>query len=191
MNKLDLPDEDEEREIYYVTREILSQFGYERYEISNYALTGKKCRHNLGYWTRKNYLGLGLGSSSMVDNVRWKNISELDGYISLMSTAGSLDGIRTETRKLSHKDQMEEFMFLGLRTMQGITKEEFFETFKTDYDYIYGAVTTELVMDGLLKIEESEVEDPLTSFMKTQTRVFLTDKGIDVSNKVLAEFLQE
>lgn len=187
---LALPDEDEEREIYYITKEILEKFGYTRYEISNYALPGKECRHNCGYWTRKDYLGLGLGSSSFIDNVRWKNCSDLETYIDLI-TQGRTGELKCEEEKLSHKDQMAEFMFLGLRMKQGIVKEDFFEQFGMDYDYVYGEVTQEMYDRGLLDIAESETEDPLTSFMKTRTRVFLTDKGIDVSNRVLAEFMPD
>jgi len=188
---LNLPDEDTEREIYYATKEVLAQFGYTRYEISNYALPGKECRHNCGYWSRKNYLGLGLGSSSMVDNVRWKNTDGLETYIKLMNEGKPLDALRCEVENVSYKEQMEEYMFLGLRMMKGIVKEEFFETFKADFDFIYGNVTRELLDQGLLVETEEEYEDPLTSFPVTRTRISLTDKGIDVSNRVLAQFLQE
>lgn len=188
---LHLPDEDTEREIYYATKEILGQFGYERYEISNYALPGKECVHNCGYWTRKNYLGLGIGSSSMVDNVRWKNTDELEYYINCMSAGKGLDALHTDVENVSYKEQMEEYMFLGLRMVKGITKEEFFETFKTDFDFIYGSVARELLDQGLMEEVEEEYEDPLTSFPMTKTRIFLTDKGIDVSNRVLAQFLQD
>ena len=190
---LAIPNEDDEREIYHCTKEILEKFGYERYEISNYALPGRECRHNCGYWTRQNYLGIGLGSSSMVDNVRWKNIEDLNEYISLMGgeTGNVPDGLRTEVEKISHKEQMEEYMFLGLRMMRGITKEDFFETFKTDYDFVYGIITDELMNDGLLVTVETEKEDENSYAPVTETRVFLTEKGIDVSNRVLAEFLQD
>lgn len=165
---LALPDEDEEREIYYSAGENLGKAGYRQYEISNYARAGYECRHNLGYWQRKNYLGLGLGASSMVDNVRWKNTSDMKKYL-------SGEDIKEEEQKLSRKEQMEEFMFLGLRVSDGISREKFFEDFKVDYDYIYGEKTYELVSDGLLESDEEGVR--------------LTKRGVDVSNRVLAEFL--
>ena len=208
---LALPDEDEEREIYYATKEVLSQFGYERYEISNYSLPGKECRHNCGYWQRANYLGLGLGSSSMVDNVRWKNISDLDEYIRLMSSVdiktqepsgteknedgewkqsmSALDIIKCDVEQLSHKDQMAEYMFLGLRMMEGITKEDFIDTFGVDIDFVYGEQLCRLEEDGLIRTQPKETEDPVTGISKTVTRVFLTDRGIDISNRVFAEFI--
>lgn len=185
---LAVPDEETEREIYYCTKELLTQFGYDRYEISNYALPGRECRHNIGYWSRANYLGLGLGASSMVDNVRWKNITDLDQYIDL---SGSFDSIRTDIEEVSYKDQMAEYMFLGLRMSKGISKEAFISEFRTAYDYVYGLVTDKLIDDGLLQITETEYEDELTGRPMTDTRVSLTDKGVDVSNRVFAEFMPD
>ena len=77
----DLPSEEEERAIYYRTEELLEKVGYHRYEISNYAREGKECRHNLGYWERREYLGIGLGAASLVDNARYKNTDDLLFYI--------------------------------------------------------------------------------------------------------------
>ncbi len=168
--QLNLPDEDTEREIYYYTRDFLEKTGYRRYEISNYAKPGMECVHNCGYWRRRDYLGLGLNASSMVDNTRWKNIADLDKYLS-----GCSENIREEQEQLSHKEQMEEFMFLGLRMTDGISKSKFFETFKQDYDFTYGAITQRLKEMGLLQADADNVR--------------LTDRGFDVSNTVLAEFL--
>ena len=165
---LALPDEDEEREIYYEAGRVLGKAGYRQYEISNYALPGFECRHNTGYWRRENYLGMGLGASSMVRNTRWKNTSDIKAYIGGACT-------REEMRNLSLKEQMEEFMFLGLRLSDGISKSKFFETFKTDFDYIYGPAVYDLEGKGLIESDEDNVR--------------LTGRGVDVSNMVLAEFL--
>lgn len=165
---LALPGEDEEREIYYAAGELLGKAGYLQYEISNYALAGRQCRHNVGYWRRENYLGLGLGASSMVNNVRWKNTSKMETYLK--------EGfVKEEVQALTVKDQMEEFMFLGLRLSEGISKARFFESFKTDFDFIYGAKVHELEISGLVETEGD--------------RMRLTKRGADVSNRVLAEFL--
>ncbi len=168
--QLDLPDEDTERAIYYYTRDFLEKTGYRRYEISNYAKPGMECVHNCGYWRRRDYLGLGLNASSVVDNTRWKNIADLDKYLS-----GCSENIREEQEQLSHKEQMEEFMFLGLRMTDGISKSKFFENFNQDYDFTYGAITQRLKEMGLLQADADNVR--------------LTDRGFDVSNTVLAEFL--
>lgn len=77
----DLPSEEEEREMYALTEKLLAAAGYHRYEISNYALPGRECRHNLVYWKRGNYVGFGLGAASMVENVRFENIREMQKYL--------------------------------------------------------------------------------------------------------------
>ncbi|WP_289300962.1 radical SAM family heme chaperone HemW, partial [Sporofaciens musculi] len=105
----ELPSEEEERRMYWRTAEILRGYGYCRYEISNYALPGYECRHNLGYWNRTEYLGIGTGAASLMDNRRWNYGEEPVG--------------------LSVREQMEEFMFLGLRKMEGVSKAKFEESF--------------------------------------------------------------
>ena len=171
--KLDLPDEDTEREIYYYTREFLSKAGYQRYEISNYARPGFACRHNEGYWTRTDYLGLGLHASSLINNTRWKNTDQLEQYLSWEGKAP--ERIREEKESLSREEQMEEFMFLGLRMTQGVSRRRFFELFGQDLDYTYKEVLPKLKAMDLIRSEGDTV--------------CLTDRGVDVSNTVLAEFL--
>ena len=80
-DKLSLPEEETERQMYYRTKERLKQAGFERYEISNYAKKGYRCRHNVRYWQRENYLGIGLGAASMIEDVRFKNTEWLDEYL--------------------------------------------------------------------------------------------------------------
>lgn len=165
-----LPSEEEERQMYRFTQEYLGKKGYRRYEISNYAKPGKECAHNIGYWDRSDYLGLGLGASSMVDNRRFSNIEVLTEYL-------KWDFTYHNVQELSHKDQMEEFMFLGLRMMEGISKAAFLKAFSVPVDSIYGPVLKKLEKQGLLVDEDG--------------RICLTDNGIDVSNYVFTEFLQD
>ena len=164
-----LPSEEEERDIYYFTRDMLEKSGYKRYEISNFAVPGFACSHNIGYWKRENYLGLGLHASSMVANVRWKNTDDLSAYIQ------DPENVHEEEQKLTVKEQMEEFMFLGLRLTQGITRTDFVNTFHRDIDLVYGPVLDDLYDQGMIEFAEDAIR--------------LTQKGIDVSNQVLAEFL--
>ena len=77
----ELPDEDEAYKIYKTTQTILKDAGYIQYETSNFARKGYECKHNIGYWTRENYLGIGLGAASLIENVRCTNISDIDKYI--------------------------------------------------------------------------------------------------------------
>lgn len=168
----DLPSEEEERVIYYRTEELLEAAGYYRYEISNYAKKGKECKHNLGYWDRTNYLGIGLGASSLMDNTRFKNTDDLDYYLEY---ADKLDEIQECVEKLSVQEQMEEFMFLGLRKMNGVSIAEFENVFGKTIEECYGVQLKKLIKENLLK--------------KKDDRVILTKHGIDVSNYVLGEFL--
>lgn len=156
-----LPSEEEERAMYYETKSFLSSKGYDRYEISNYAKPGYECRHNLSYWERVNYLGLGLGAASFLGNVRRSNQTELSEYLK-----GNFEGV---TEPLSAVNAMEEYFFLGLRKMQGVDW--------TPYQKQYEKTVERLVKDGLLEIEGNHIR--------------LTELGIDVSNYVLSEFLVE
>ena len=147
--------------MYYDTGDILKAEGYERYEISNYARPGFACRHNLGYWERKEYLGLGLGASSLMGGVRYRNHKNLTAYL-----AG--DYTHEEVQRLSRREEQEETMFLGLRKTEGVLlTQELMEA--------YEEVFAKLEQQGLLVLENG--------------RARLTDLGIDVSNYALAEFL--
>lgn len=168
-NEDKLPSEETERRMYYRTREILEEYGYRRYEVSNFAKPGYECRHNLGYWERKEYAGFGLGAASLIGNRRYNNVSDLEEYIK------DCGNRKVNEEQLEKKDVMAEFMFLGLRKSDGIDKRDFHKAFGVDYQEVYGGITAELVKKGFLYSEGNDIR--------------LTDLGIDVSNVVLAEFL--
>ena len=178
---LDLPSEEEDREMYHKTAEILQDFGYHRYEISNYARDGFECEHNKVYWKRGNYLGLGLGAASMVDNVRWTNTRKTDDYISCLSGNNSITEVRENVEKLALKDRMEEFMFLGLRLTKGVDLAEFESLFGKKIEEVYNEVICKYAEWGLLRrfVEEKTGHEHLC----------LTTKGLDVSNTVMADFI--
>lgn len=170
--ELQIPDEDTDRQMYELTRTVLKEHGYQRYEISNYAKPERECRHNLAYWRMQEYLGIGLGASSYFMGNRFSNTSDLQAYLSEKP-----DRHCAETHVLSRKEEMEEFVFLGLRTMKGICKFEYKKRFGLSLDEVYPELLPELLQNGLLA--ESDNRD----------RIYLTNHGIDVSNYVLAEFL--
>lgn len=172
--KLNLPDEDTEYRMYEDTAGILAEYGYEQYEISNYAKKALACQHNVGYWTRKEYLGLGLGAASLWGNQRFSNTSDFSAYL---KESGSPEKIRENRETLSLEDEMSEFMFLGLRMTEGVSKAEFLEGFGTPIESVYGNVLDKYKSVGLLEEKEG--------------RIFLTRAGIHVSNGVMAEFLLE
>lgn len=167
-----LPDEDTEREMYYMTGHLLGEAGYNRYEISNYAKKGYECKHNTAYWKRIDYIGMGLGASSCMDDVRFKNTSDMDEYMS--GAFPNLDD--EETCKLSVEDKMSEFMYLGLRMMEGVSKKEFLRQFGKPFDEIFGEVTAKMENRELVVVEDEDI-------------IRLTPLGIDVSNTVLAQYL--
>lgn len=182
-----LPDEEQERLMYRETEQILAQAGYERYEISNYAKKGYACRHNLVYWQGGDYLGLGLGSSSYMDDVRFHNTTDLDTYVN--------QGAYVEDREeLSVQAKMEEFMFLGLRVIAGVSGTEFEKRFGKTMEDVYGDVLRKHEEEGLLQIERKEdrKEAAAAEPAKGKTnieKVMLTTNGVDVSNYVFADFL--
>lgn len=170
--ELDLPDEEEERLMYEATKDILGQYGYAQYEISNYALLGKECCHNIGYWERDSYLGIGLGAASMIDNVRFSNTTDMNKYL---QSAGDPDKIHENIEPLNSKEQMEEFMFLGLRLMKGIGRERFYELFGVQIETVYGKQIERFLNEGLLKEDNN--------------RLTLTRRGVSLSNQVFVDFL--
>ena len=216
--KLDLPEEDVEREMYHLTKTILSEAGYQRYEISNYAKPGFACRHNIRYWRREPYLGFGVGAASMYGELvsfavnsalkgsKQTAISPNEGDIKnyFISCCGRFSGQYRRTNDtdfirylrhydlsesgggkawdgentttcLSLKDAVEEFMFLGLRMTDGVSVREFYDAFGFSMDDIYGDVIRKYIENGLLE--------------RGDDRIALTERGLDVSNVVMEEFL--
>lgn len=173
--------EELDRQMYLYTREYLGQQGYERYEISNYAKPDRECRHNCVYWQGGQYLGVGLGASSYLQGYRFSNqrtFQEYAGYVRSMEEREVWkDFAFGELQHLSKKMEMEEFCFLGLRMQRGISRKEFQERFQCSLDQVYGKILPGLLAGGLLAEEGF------------RDRIYLTDRGIDVSNRVLAEFL--
>lgn len=185
-----LPNEDEVYRIYKMTQDYLNRAGYGQYEISNFAQPGYECEHNIGYWTRRNYLGLGLGAASLIENVRYTNTTDLyeyiDGTINLSAKMFEQEescgmtqvcgtNLNTYAGIVSRKAQMEEFMFLGLRMNEGVTRDRFFREFGISIEGIYKDVLDHMKAEDLLYIENGQIR--------------LTDRGMDLGNYVMSQFL--
>lgn len=170
--QLNLPDEDTEYNMYEATSRILKEYGYEQYEISNYAKEGRCCRHNVGYWTRRDYLGFGLGASSLYGKDRFANTADMKKYL---ENSSSPELIREREPVLTREDEMAEFMFLGLRMTKGIAKTDFRQKFGCTMETVYGDVLKKYEAMGLL--------------LEKDGRIFLSREGIHVSNSVMADFL--
>ncbi|MEG1004092.1 MAG: radical SAM family heme chaperone HemW [Clostridium sp.] len=170
--KLNTPSEEDERKMYELTKEILEKNNYKQYEISNYAKEGKECEHNKVYWKLDEYLGVGVSASSYIDEKRIKNIDNIKKYINKIRTN---EDVSESIINNTLKEDMEEFMFLGLRLIDGISLAEFKQKFSKDMMEVYGTV-----IDKNKKLNLIEEKDG---------RILLTDKGIEVSNWVMSEFI--
>ncbi len=173
--ELILPDEDCERQMYRDTKKRLSAAGFSRYEISNYARPGYACRHNCGYWRRVDYIGLGLGAASLFRNVRFHNGRDLESYLRAPL------GCREDVEVLTEAEQMEEFLFLGLRLVGGVSEERFRETFGRSLKEVYGPVIRKNRSDGLLRWRTDAADGG--------RYLALTERGLDLSNYVMSQFL--
>ncbi|EHK2326422.1 oxygen-independent coproporphyrinogen III oxidase [Clostridium perfringens] len=171
-DKLKLPTEEEERKMYHLAKRILEENGFNQYEISNYAKEGKECRHNLAYWNMDNWIGVGSAAASYINGKRIKNISSVEEYINSIKDKGEAV---EEIINNSKNDNMEEFMFMGLRKINGIDENEFKNRFSMNINDVYGEILNKYIGEGLL-IRESG-------------RIFLSEKGIEISNVIMADFL--
>lgn len=167
-------DEDTDRQMYDLTKEILGRHGYHRYEISNYAKEGQECIHNLKYWQGGEYLGLGLGAASCMEHERWSNVRGLTDYEDRICRGQKPV---EQTEELGEEEQKAEFMFLGLRCMEGVSAERFEKKFHQSVEERYGRVLHKYENMGLMRLVNGNWQ--------------LTEQGIDVSNHIFADFLPE
>lgn len=171
--KVQLPDDDTDRDMYAKAIEILGSFGYVQYEISNFSRDGRECRHNLVYWRNEEYLGLGAGSHSKLDNRRFWNFRDIDRYVGLLRQ-GELPVEGHE--ELTAAVDMWETIFLALRLNEGLDISYFSGKYGVDFRERYGTVVSKLSKQGLL--------------MLSGDRLKLTDRGRDLSNSVFIEFME-
>jgi oxygen-independent coproporphyrinogen-3 oxidase len=172
--RITLPSEEIERDMYWITHDILQNNNYKHYEISNFALDGKECYHNKVYWKEQEYIGIGLGASSYFEGYRYKNISDFNEYI---NCNGNIDEIKEQIQFIDEKTNIEEYMFLGLRLLKGINKLEFYNRWGKHINYYYKNIIIKLCNEKLLYEDDETIK--------------LTAKGIDVSNYVLSMFLMD
>lgn len=186
----EIPDESIDREMYAMTKRVLSASGYERYEFSNYAKPGYESRHNHVYWTGGEYIGLGISAASLFKGERFTNIRDVEEYMQVLTEAGdeisngtspellyeaAAKQLRTDITVMYVNNRMEEFMFLGLRLIKGVSRADFRSRFGKDMFSVFGPVINKYSDQGFIEYNDA--------------RVWFTDKGIDVSNYILADFL--
>ena len=171
-DKLKLPNEDIERMMYLSTKDILNKYGYHQYEISNFAKIDKECFHNKVYWKCNEYLGLGVSASSFVDEKRIKNIDDIEKYIEKINKD---ETVIEEIHENDINDDMEEFVFMGLRMIEGIKINEFKKKFNKDIYEVYGDIIEKNIKKELL--------------ICNSDKLFLSSRGMEISNYVMSDFI--
>lgn len=166
-----LPSDEEEREMYYYAKNELKKNGYEHYEISNFAKEGKKSNHNLVYWNQEEYIGVGAGASSYINNKRYTNIGGLEEYIKRINDGESVNIIEEEQ---TNEDKLKEYIILQLRLIKGLNIEKTNKKFNVE----------------LLKKYEKQIEKlKKLNLIEVNENIYLTEKGLDLANVVWEEFI--
>ncbi|MDT1957907.1 coproporphyrinogen III oxidase [Carnobacterium divergens] len=172
QGKLPLPTEDEEANMYQMAIDLMAEKGRKQYEISNYALPGYESQHNLIYWKNEKYYGFGAGAHGYLGGHRYQNNGPIQQYLEPLRE-NRLPILRTQ--QLSIEEKIEEEMFLGLRKLEGVSIQHFFDKFQVSVFEVYQEVIDSLVADGLLEV--------------TLDKIRLTEKGKFLGNEVFQAFL--
>lgn len=172
---LELPNEENERNMYWYVKNFLELNGYNHYEISNFAKDGYESIHNSDCWKQKEYIGFGVAAHSFIDDVRFGNTSNLDEYLRNCENKDFENNrIIDEIEKdLFSKEQ--EFMLVGLRMIDGVSIQEFKNKFGENPIFVFKSELSKLVEDGLLMVDFD--------------RIKLTNRGLDLANLVWEEFV--
>ena len=169
-----LPDENALLEMTDFVNAYLNNRGYTQYEISNYSKKGYRCRHNIGYWKRQEYLGFGIGAASLINETRYKNISNIDRYIGNYSKKFP-DSEYDEIETLTADESMAEFMLLGLRMTEGVRSSDFYNIYNRSITDVYNDEILSLISDGLL-VNDGNIYKP-------------TRKGLELQNIISERFI--
>lgn len=164
--KWELPADEMERDMYELCRTILAKHGYSQYEISNFALPGFSCRHNLDCWKRKEYIGIGSAACGFLNGVRYRNPPALNDYLACKPQ---------EETVISPEDARFESVMLGLRMTEGVSEEAFFQMHGVSLWDAYGEKLKNSLRLGLVIREKGYLR--------------LTRRGMDVQNRVLVDLL--
>lgn len=170
--KLQVMDEEVDRQMYECVKRRFQEAGYKQYEISNWSKEGLECQHNILYWECGHYLGLGLGAHGYMGDSRYHNTASFEDYI---QAAGDSSRLVVEKEEITPKIAMEEFMFLGLRMLKGISIQKFYEKFGVSIFEIYREPIEKWMKEGIL--------------IQNKDRLFLSSEGVDLSNQVFVSFL--
>ena len=170
--RIALPEEEAEEAMYDELNSFLPERGYMRYEISNFALPGRECRHNLKYWHWRPYRGFGVAAHSFIGSERFANTENLSEYLQIMQAGKSPEKFR---EKANLGIAMAEYTFLVLRTTAGLDIDDFASVFDCDFQKHFASPLAKLKKMGLIYCDDRTVR--------------LTSLGMKLGNQVFAEFL--
>ena len=178
-NKLKLPDEELERQMYWYVKNTLELNGYTHYEISNFAKENKESKHNLNCWEQKEYIGFGCAAYSYLDGIRYGNTSDIKKYIDVQDFTNKEELEKNKIRIIdeiqSLEDKEKEYMLLGLRKTEGVAIQKFKEKYTQNPIFLFREQLEKLVNENLLVIDGDYIR--------------LTNKGLDFANSVWEEFI--
>lgn len=168
------PDDELDRKMYYIAREILEKKGFYQYEISNFAKKGFMSKHNYNCWNYEEFIGFGLNAGSFYNDIILKNTSDLELYINNLKENKS---VVEETNELSNREKIENYIMLSLRKNEGIDIEKINDRFGINFLKEFEKTIDDLKKEKLIEIKEGKIK--------------LTYKGMDFSNYVIEEFFEE
>lgn len=175
---LNLPPDEETEAMFDLVRRFLPRNGYARYEISNYSLPGRECRHNMLYWHNEEYLGLGAGAVSCWGGRRWTNTCDPALYMQQVRDGAAWE---EEGEAIERAAEMAETVFLGLRLTRGVSAERFQSRFGQTLADVYGPVIERLERSGLLEWDRGDAG--------AGASLRLTERGTEIGNRIFVEFL--
>ena len=176
-NKLKLPDEELERQMYWYVKNTLELHGYNHYEISNFAKEKKESKHNMNCWGQKEYIGFGCAAYSYLNDIRYGNTISIEKYINIkdFKNQKEIEEIRVIDEVQNLEDKEKEYMLLGLRKIKGVSIQKFKEKYIQNPIYLFKKELEKLVNEDLLVIDGDYIR--------------LTNKGLDLANIVWEEFV--
>lgn len=172
--KISLPEEEQERRMYWYVKDILELKGYNHYEVSNFSKKGKESRHNMNCWNQEEYIGFGVAAHSYINNVRFSNTDNIKEYIKNIKENNSEKNITIEEEQ-TLEDKKKEFMMLGFRKIEGVDVSKFKEKFVDNPLFLYREKLNKLTEEGLIEVDLNNIR--------------LTNKGLDLANLVFEEFI--
>lgn len=172
--KIKLPDEEIERQMYWYVKNKLELNGYNHYEISNFSKKGKESKHNLNCWKQKQYIGIGAAAHSYFKDIRYSNTNNIEEYIKNIKE-NNIEKNRKIEEKQTIEDKKNEFMMLGFRMIEGVNIADFKAKFVDNPLYVYREKIKKLTDEGLIEVDLNNIK--------------LTNKGLDLANVVFEEFI--